>query len=60
MGDRSEMASVGSFGGRAGARWEVLVRVIATIVVVFERVATATIETAAVVLVMKASVISVC
>lgn len=54
------MASIGSFGGRAGARWEVLVRVIATIVVVFERVATATIETAAVVLVMKARVISVC
>ncbi|KAI6951533.1 hypothetical protein KC348_g40 [Hortaea werneckii] len=48
------------FGGRAGARREVFVRVVATVVVSIEGVTTSTIQAAGVMMVMKASVIFIC
>ncbi|KAI7421940.1 hypothetical protein KC332_g34 [Hortaea werneckii] len=60
LGDGGEVASVGSFGGRAGARREVFVRVVATVVVSIEGVTTSTIQAAGVMMVMKASVIFIC
>ena len=60
MGDGSEVASVGSFGRRAGARWEVFVRVVATVVVTIKCMTSGTIEAAGMMMVMKASIIFIC
>lgn len=60
MGDGGEVASVGSLGRRAGARREVFVRVVATVVVSLEGMTTGTIEAAGMMMVMKASIIFIC